>query len=258
MHNRKLIISSGLVLRNRKMRSAIAIISCIAAAVALTRWSARIGQKVWSPQVFAWRNPLKPHPRIERQAGCPVSLIKPRFYSFMSLGSSIGSVFKLDVKNVSDKPVHSFNISFRSSDPLDTGAIGVQPETILRPEHAFTAGHSSRGNDQLAVCVDFVQFADGDVWYPEPTSEYVKPEGVRVGARASIEYLRRVLENEGAAAVMDVLPAIQTKVEFPDAAAKSEVFGTFGFYCGVTNTVVRVEDAYQKRGLTGVEEFFTQ
>lgn len=238
-------------------RFAIAFLTFTASVLAVAGWSAHIGQKVWSPKVFAWRNPFKPQPIIEEQANCPVRLVDPRFYSFMSIGSSIGSVLKLDVKNVSNKPIHSFVVSYRSSEPTDTGSGGWQPETLLLPGQSHTIGTSSQGDDRVTFSVDFVQFADGDVWYADPPRATVKPEGARAGAQAATEYLRKVLESEGAGAVMDALPSIRLRVEKPEFST-DEAFGYFGFYDGVTNTVVRVEHAYQKSGLPGVEEFLTK
>jgi hypothetical protein len=144
------------------------LIICVAVALGLGLWSARLGRRVWAPKVFAWRNPLKLKPNIERHINCPMRLVSPRFYSFMTLGSAIGSVLKFEVQNVSDKLIHSFDISFLSSDPLDAGRIGVQPETALQMNQSITVGTSSRGNGRMTVRVDCVRFVDGDVWYPEP------------------------------------------------------------------------------------------
>jgi hypothetical protein len=238
-------------------RFAIGFLTFAAGVLAVAGWSAHIGRKVWSPRVFAWRNPFKPQPIIEEQANCPVRLVRPRFYSFMSIGSSIGSVLDLDVKNVSSKPIHSFTISYHSPEPLDTGSSSWHPETHLQPEQSHTSGTSSRGNDRVTFSVDFVQFADGDIWFANPLRATVKPEGVRAGAQAATEYLCKVLESDGAAVVMDVLPYIRVKVESPEVSTE-EVLSYFGFYCGVTNTVVRVEHAYQRDGLSGVEKFLTQ
>lgn len=235
-------------------RLPIAFLTFTAGVLAVAGWSAHIGRKVWSPRVFAWRNPFKPQPMIEEQLDCPMRLVHPRFYSFMSAGSSVGSVLQLDAENVSDKPIHSFTVSYRSQEPTDTGAIGVQPEIVLRPHQVETIGVSSNGNDRVGFSVDFVQFADGDVWYASPTRDTVKPEGVRAGAQAATEYLRKVLEADGAVAVIDALPSIRLRLDSPEFST-NEVFGHFGFYDGVTNTVVRVEGAYQKSGLPGVEEF---
>jgi len=232
----------------------ILFLTATAGVLALVGWSAHLGRKVWSPQVFAWRNPFEPQPIIEEQANCPVQFVRPRFYSFMSIGSSIGSVLKADVKNVSDKPIQSFTISFYSLEPSDTGSIGVQPETLLQPEQSQTIGTSSNGNDTVTLSVDFVQFADGDTWFANPPSETVKPEGVQAGAQAAIEYLREVLELDGTTAVMSVLPRIRPKMGLWKFSAEGD-FGHFGFDYGVTNALVRVEYAYQKEGLSGVEKF---
>ena len=229
----------------------------VTASVVLIGWSAHLGRKVWSPRVFAWRNPFKPQPIIEEQANCPVQFVRPRFYSFMSIGSSIGSVLEADVKNVSGKPIHSFTISYHSLEPSDTGSSGVQPETLLQPKESQTIGTRSNGNDTVTFSVDFVQFADGEVWFADPPRATVKPEGVRAGTQASFDYLRKILEQYGAAAVIEVLPYIRVKVEFPDSST-NDSFGIFGFYCGVTNTVARVEYAFEKEGLSGVEKFLAR
>ncbi len=238
-------------------RFAIAFLTFTAGVLALASWSAHLGRKVWSPRVFAWRNPFKPQPIIEEQTNCPVRLVRPRFYSFMSIGSSIGSVLKVDVKNVSDKPIHSFTISYHSPEPTDTGSGGWHPETLLQPKQSHTIGTSSNSDDKVTFSVDFVQFADGDVWFANPPRATVKPEGVQAGAQAATEYLRKVLELDGAAAVMDVLPRIRTKIGLWKFST-NEDFGYFSFDYGITNAVVRVEYAYQKNGLSGVERFLTR
>ena len=234
-------------------RFAVAFLTFTIGLFAAVSWSAHIGRKVWSPRVFAWRNFFKSPPAVEAQANCPVRLEHPRFYSFMSIGSSVGSVLKLDVKNVGDKPIHSFTISYQSPEPTDTGSIGVHPEAPLRPWRSEGIGISSNGDGRIIFSVDFVQFADGDVWYANPPRATVKPEGVRAGARAAREYLLKTLER-GGAAVMDVLPEIRVHVESPELSTH-EVYGHFGFYCGVTNIVVQVEQAYREGGLSGVERF---
>ena len=198
-------------------RGSILFLTVSAGFVALIGWSAYLGRNVWSPRVFAWRNPFKPEPIIEEQANCPLLFVRPRFYSFMSVGSAIGSVLKADARNVSGKPIHSFTISFHSSEPSDTGSIGVQPETLLQPNQTQNIGTSSNDNDTVTLSVDFVQFADGEVWFAEPLRATVKPEGVQAGRQASTDYLRQTLEQNGAAAVIDVLPYIRVKVGFPNS-----------------------------------------
>src|SRR5688500_10352004 len=167
----------------------VALLTFTAGVLAAAGYSSNIGRKVWSPGVFGWRNFFKPQPIIEEQPGSPLHIVDTRFYSFMSIGSSVGSVLKLDFTNVSSKPIHSFTVSHHSPDPLDTGSFGCQPQTLLQPEHSETTGISSRGKDGVRFSVDFVQFADGNVWYSDPPQATVKPEGVRAGAEAATKHL---------------------------------------------------------------------
>jgi hypothetical protein len=234
-------------------RLTIAVLTFAAGVLAAAGWSASIGRKAWSPRVFGWRNFLKPQTIIEEQPGSPLHIVDTRFYSFMSVGSSVGSVLKLDFKNVSSRPIHSFTVSYYSPNPLDTGSFGCQPQTLLQPEHLETTGISSRGKDRVKFSVDFVQFADGNVWYSDPLKATVKPEGVRAGAQAATKHLLKILESDGAVAVMDALPRIRADVASPDFSTR-EVFGYFGFYCGVTNVEVCVQHAYQEGGLLQVED----
>jgi hypothetical protein len=151
-------------------RFTITLLTFIAGAAAIV-YSSHLGKKVWSPRVWAWRNPFKAQPIIEEQPGCPLRVVDTRFYSFMSIGSSIGSVLEIDAENISRKPIHSFFVSYYSPDPLDTGGAGYQPETLLQPGQLQTIGNSSRGKDKVKFSVDFVQFADGDVWFANPPNQ---------------------------------------------------------------------------------------
>jgi hypothetical protein len=62
------------------------------------------------------------------------------------------------------------------------------------------------------------------------------------------------MESHGASAVMEELPRIRADVMEPDFST-ADVYGHFGFYCGVTNTAVRVQRAYDEGALPGVEAF---
>lgn len=235
-------------------RPVLTLLIVTAAVPTALAWSAGVGRKVWSPRVFGWRNPLMPEPAVAAQPGCPLRIGNTRLYSFKSFLSSVGSVLKFDVRNVGDRAVHSFALSYHSPDPLDTGAIGVQPERLLRAGEAHDAGISARGKDRITLTIDFVQFADGGTWYADPPRETVKPEGVRAGAEASLSYLRAILAAEGAAAVMGELPVIRLGVKDPGFSAWG-AYGGFGFDSGVTNTVVRVGRARREGGLASVEAF---
>lgn len=238
-------------------RFVIAFLTFTAGALAAAGWSARLGRKVWSPEVFAWRNFFKTQPLIEEQAGCPVRFVNSRFYSFMAIGSAIGTVLRIDVKNISDKPIHSFTISYRSPEPTDTGSGGWHPEKPLQAGQSEAIGINSNGDDRITFTVDFVQFADGTVWYADPPGDTVKPEGVRAGKQAAHQYLLGILNADGAYAVMAALPLIHMHVESPEFAT-DKVYGGFGFYNGVNNTVLCVENAYRKGGLSSVEKLLRQ
>lgn len=238
-------------------RFSIAFLAFAAGGLGVAKWSAHIGQKVWAPGVFAWRNPLKPQPITEEQVDCPVRLVSPRFYSFMSIGSSIGSVLKIDVKNVSDKPIHSFFISYHSIDFLDNGGIGIQPETLLQPNQSETIGTSSRGKDTVTFSVDSVQFADGEIWFSNPLRATVKPDGVHAGERAAIEYLRQVMKSDGSSVVITVLPLIRSKMDLWKFSGKGD-FEDKGFDYGVQKAVVSIEYANQRNGIAGIEEFLAK
>ena len=235
-----------------RARLTSAFLLVLISASSAMAWSAHIGRKVWSPRVFAWRNFLKGQPVIKDQSASPLRILNTRFYSFASFISSIGSVLKFDLQNVSGKPIHSFTVSYYSPDPLDTGAIGVQPEEVLQPSQSMDAGISARGQDRITLMVDFVQFADGSTWYSEPPRHTVKPEGVSAGAQAALKHLRGVLDSGGASAVMGALPRIHLDIKQPDFSLR-ERYGDFGFYNGVNNAVVRVQYAYRRGGPPEVE-----
>lgn len=235
-------------------RTTLTFLTLTAGALALLGWSSRIGRRVWSPRVFAWRNPLKPQPSFEEQEDCPACFINPRAYSFMSIGSSVGTTLKIDLKNLSDKAIHSFMVSYFSEEISDSGGMGIQPEEPLQPKQFCTIGTRLNGNKPPTFSVDFIQFADGDVWFANPPKPSVKPEGVQAGAEAAKQYLREVLESEGSDSVMNVLPHIRRKMGLWRFSEEGD-FDYSGFNCGITKTVVSVQNSFQTKGLTGVRNF---
>ncbi len=54
---------------------------------------------------------------------------------------------------------------------------------------------------------------------------------------------------------MATLPRIHADVNERNGAAPNPEFGIFGFYCGVTNTAVRVEHEYKNGGAEREERF---
>ncbi len=225
-------------------------------ALAAAGCSAHLGRRVWSPHVFAWRNFLRRPPKIEYQPDSALLIRNPRYYSFMSIGSAIGGVLRFDIINRSDKPIHSYQCRWYSPNQMGNGAYGAwgnPHETSLLPSQSTEGAISAHEYFELTLMIDFVQFSDGTTWfsnYPEAT---VKPEGVEAGAKAAAEYLLKLLNREGAAAVMRQLSRIHADVPSNLFTPEEDKFGTFGFYCGVTNMVVRVRHAYEEGGLQRVE-----
>ena len=234
----------------------IALLTLGVGALAAAGCSAQLGRHVWSPRVFAWRNFLRRPPKIEYQPDSPLLIANPRYYSFVSIGSAIGGVLRFDIINRSDKPIHSYNCRWYSPNQMGNGAYGAwgnPQEASLLPTQSTEGSISAHEYFELTLTIDFVQFPDGTTWFSTHPGATVKPEGVEAGAKAAAEYLRKVLERAGAAAVMRELPRIHADVRSDFFTPEVDKFGTFGFYCGVTNMAVRVRYAYEEGGLERVE-----
>lgn len=174
----------------------------------------------------------------------------------MSIGSAIGGVLRFDIINRSDKPIHSYHCRWYSPNQMGNGAYGAwgnPQEASLLPTQSTEGTISAHEYFELTLMIDFVQFSDGTTWFSSSPKATVKPEGVEAGAKAAAVYLRKMLEREGAAAVMQELPQIHADVPSNFLTLSVEKFGTFGFYCGVTNMVVRVRRAYEEGGFEKVE-----
>ena len=224
-------------------------------AVVAAGCSAHLGRRVWSPPVFAWHNFLRQAPKIEYQPDSPLLITKPRYYSFMSIGTAIGGVLRFDVVNRSDKPIHSYHCRWYSPNESGNGAYGAwgNAQARLLPRQSTEGSISAHEYFELTLTIDFVQFSDGTTWFSTSRETKVKPEGLEAGAKAAAEYLRTVLDREGAAAVIRELPRIHADVPSHFFTPEVDKFGTSGFYCGVTNITVRVQHAYEDGGLERVE-----
>jgi hypothetical protein len=240
-------------MRYSTRRLLIALVTLIIGVLAAATWSARLGRRIWSPRVFAWRNFLRHPPKIEYQHGCPLLIANPRYYSLASFGSAIGGVLRFDVENRSDKLVHSYDCRYYSPVPYGNGAYGSQPDGGLPSGQSREDSISAHEYFELTLTIDFVQFADGTTWFSNAPEATVKPEGVSTGAKAAATHLLRVLGRDGPEAVMEALPRIHADVRGPFGTSADPNFGSFGFYSGVTNMVVRVQHAYDEGGLEKVE-----
>jgi hypothetical protein len=233
----------------------ILLLAIMTGVFSAATWSASLGKRVWGPRVFAWRNPLRQLPQIDLRPDSPLLISNPRYYSFMSIGSSIGGTLHFDIANRSNKPVHSYQCRYYSSVRVGNGAYGSQPEQPLLPGQSREDSISTHEYAPLTLTIDFVQFADGTTWFSNSPQAIVKPDGLAAGAKAATNYLLTVNSRDGVQAVMDTLPRIHADVREPYGADTNPEFGVFGFYCGVTNTVVRVEHEYRDGGARSVETF---
>ncbi len=236
-----------------RMLVALSVFICGVFGVAIL--SAELGRRVWSPRVFAWRNLLRRSPKIDLQPDSPLLITNPRYYSFVSIGPAVGGVLLFDVTNNSDKLVHSYNCRYYSAVRVGNGSHGSRPDEGILPKQAHHDRISAHEYAPLTLTIDFVQFADGTAWFSPSPQSTVKPEGVSRGAKAAANYLLEIMRMGGIEAVMKTLPQIHGKVREPIDRAKNLEFGIFGFYCGVTNTVVRVEHEYKNGGTESVERF---
>ena len=245
----------------------IALLAFTVAALGAARWSAHVGQSVLvgtdaqtssaSRRVFAWRNPFRQPPKTDLQPDSPLLITRPRYYSFMSFGSSVGvgGVLRFEITNRSNKPVHSYDYRYYSPVPVGNGSYGRSAEGLLPGQSLDDDSISADEYAPLTLTIDFVQFEDGTTWFSNSPQSTVKAEGLEAGAKAAASYLLAVMSRDGVGNVMATLPRIHADVSEPDGAAANPEFGIFGFYCGVTNIVVRVEHEYKDGGAERVERF---
>ena len=232
----------------------VALVVFTAVVLIAAKASNSLGKQIWSPGVFAWRNPLRPAPKIDLRPDSPLIISNPRYYAFMSIGSGVGGVLRFKVTNRSNKVIHSYDCRYYSSVPGGNGSYGNQPEQLL-PGQSRDDSISAHEYAPLTLTMDFVQFADGTIWFSNSPQSTVKPDGLRAGATAAATYLLAVMNRDGSQPVVDSLPLIHADVRDPMDTATHPEFGIFGFYCGVTNIAVRVEHEYRNGGAQGVETF---
>jgi hypothetical protein len=203
-------------------------------------------------RVFTWRNWLRRPPRLAVKDDCPLSLRRPRYYAYASLGSTVGTLLRFDVVNRSAKTIHSYTWRHCSHIPQGNGAFGVQPEA------PFVAGQSRKDSCALGwhcpitLTVDFVQFADGSTWFSSTSEATVRPAGVQAGAAAAAGHLSKLLAKDGPEVLLSVLPRIHAEVPAPALAAEDS--GAFGFYAGVTNIAIRVADLASRGEILGIAD----
>ncbi len=201
-------------------------------------------------QSFRYRNVQIEAVTVRDQLDCPLL-----FYSFTSIGSSPDSSLEVGIKNTTDKAIYSFSFSYNGREPSGY-SIGDSYQILLPPGESYTLSIGCRNRRGLCLSIDFVQFADGAVWYADPPPANVKPEGVQAGEQAAIKYLHKILKSDGAAEVIKVLLQVRSKMGL--WRFSEEVIDRSGFEYGITKAVVSIQHAYQEGGLLKVEDFLMQ
>jgi hypothetical protein len=110
-------------------------------------------------RVFTWPSLFRPRPVTGQQPDSPVCIANTRFRSYAAVGTAIGTTLDFDVRNVSDKPIHSFHRV-----QADTGSGTWQPLSAIRPGESTPVRLGVQGKERIAIRVNRVQFADGAVW----------------------------------------------------------------------------------------------
>jgi hypothetical protein len=191
-------------------------------------------------RVLTWRNLVRSRPRIADQLGCPLQVLRPRLYSYASLGSRIGTSLRFDLRNIGDKTIHSY--FWRHASPVKeaNGGFGCQPDGGMSPDthHQEIADLGWRG--PITVTIDFVQFRDGEVWLSSDPHSSVTLAGLQAGCRRAADHLLRVWRDGGMASLGDALRCIHRDVQETAAAVRErgESPGVPGFYAGVTRAAV--------------------
>jgi len=173
----------------------------------------------------------------------------------MALGSGVGGELRFAITNRSNKTIHSYQCRYSSPVPVGNGGYGSQPEAGLLPGQSNEDSISTHEYAPLTLTIDFVQFADGTTWFSGSPFANVKPEGFRLGETVAAVYLLQLMSRHGVKAVMETLPRIHAEVRPPVRGLLNQESGVFSFYCGVTNTALRVKQAYDQSGAKGVGTF---
>jgi hypothetical protein len=188
-----------------------------------------------SRRVFTWRNPFRSAPRVAAQPDCPLQVLRPRLCSYARLGSRIETMLRFDLRNISDKSIHSY--FWRHASPVleANGGFGCQPQGGMSPDACQheTAYLAWRG--PLTITIDFVQLSDGTVWLTSDPQSVITRAGLDAGTRAAGDYLLRVWRQDGKDGLAAALGRIHFDVQDTEWTSEKQTrLGVFGFHAGVT------------------------
>jgi hypothetical protein len=194
-------------------------------AVVVSRGDARVRR------TLTWRDPLRSRPRIAEQSGCPLLVLKPRFYCYASLGSRIGTVLRFELRNIGDKTIHSYGWRHASPVIKANGGFGSWPEGGLAPGACQRQSACMAWRGPLTITIDLVQFSDGAVWLSSDPQSLTTRAALDAGSRAAGDHLLRVWREGGVQGLAAALPRLHMDVQ-------DTRVGNLGFYAGVTRAYV--------------------
>ncbi len=210
-----------------------------------------------SRRVFTWRNLFRAAPRVAEQPGCPLQPLRPRFYSHASLGSRIATTLRLDLRNISDKTIHSYFWRHQSPVMKANGGFGCRPQGGMAPGTCHQEAAYLPWRGRLTITIDLVQFADGTIWLTADPESAVKQAGLEAGARAAGDHLLRVWREGGRQSLTAALPRIHADVQEAAWSRERQArLGVFGFYSGVTRASVvaaATSDAHVEEALVTLQ-----
>jgi len=197
-----------------------------------------------------------PRLEIEEQPDTPLLI------SFVKNNASTAYTpeIQLAILNTSDKPITAYAIRYDvMRKHWERGGLSfansVLPNSVLRPGESRLqeVGGGEKYSDAVSairVSVDFVEFLDGKRWGADSYESGECLDGMRAGGRTASRYLKRILDTEGAAAVVN---AVETEIQDIPSPSDRSAKWLQGFRTGIASIRGRIKQAYDNAGLTGVE-----
>jgi hypothetical protein len=161
-------------------------------------------------------------------------------------------------RNVSDRTIRAYTIQQFQGESDEI--VGMTQFSYAASPSGFIKPNQSR-NEEIGECgytkipsniklaVDFVEFSDGSTWGKDVSKSAEQLAGVRAAAKASLEYLKRINDQNSIEAIIKALD--KTK-NFTPPENQSEIWKR-GFRSGTNNTKYRIKRAYENEGIKGAK-----
>ncbi|MCP9495749.1 MAG: hypothetical protein MSG64_14980 [Pyrinomonadaceae bacterium MAG19_C2-C3] len=194
---------------------------------------------------------------IHGQQGTPIVISA----QYVDASTPTKPIFIYVLANVSTKPIRAYTIkhevSYGDAQYKSHGANSVQLPSISqallpnrsRQEEGGGETRYSQPVNEIALSVDFVEFADGTTWGEDEYKFAEKLAGVRAGGKAALKKFREKLNKGGLDALVEVLT--QDDITAPDILNGSQERKD-GFETGVSVIRHRLKQAKDKGGLEAV------